>query len=75
MQLEKRTITPRNPKPYTEIRLYLAHVTLGKEKDPFCMNVRNPIAQKYKGSLTLIQYSSNYEAQTPQPSLPKLNLI
>ena len=26
--------------------VYLAHITLGRKKDPFCINIRNPIPQK-----------------------------
>ena len=30
---------------------------LSPKKDPFFINIRNPVPEKYKGSLTLIQFS------------------
>ena len=31
------------------LRLHLAHITLGREKDPFYMSIRNPRTPKIQG--------------------------
>ena len=36
----------RGHKRLVVIAFYLAHITLGRKKDPFFINIRNPIPQK-----------------------------
>ena len=42
---------------YGECRDSLLSITVGRKKDPFYMNIRNPRPKKCIGSLTLIQIS------------------
>ena len=40
-----RSQIPHEPARRLELRVFLAHITLARKKDPFYMNKRNPIHQ------------------------------